>query len=387
MQFSKRLAKFGPEIFAALNDKKAMLEAEGRSIYNLSVGTPDFAPPAHIRQALIDAASDPANWRYSLRDEPALLAAVCGYYQDRFGVALTPDMVMSVYGSQEGIGHIGLALCDEGDTVLLPDPGYPVFTAGSLLGRAEPFYYPLSPENDFLPGLAAIPSEVAQKAKYIIVSLPANPVGSVAAPSFYEGLVAWARQYDVLVIHDNAYSDIIFDGRTGGSFLGTPGAKEVGVEFFSLSKSFNVTGARLSFLIGRPDVIAAVRLLRSQIDFGMFLPLQQAAIAALTGPRESVKAQCAEYQTRRDALCGGLREIGWPVQNSRGSMFVWAKLPGTHTDSMAFCLQLLEKAGVVCTPGISFGARGEGYVRFALVLPPDRIKEAVEAIRRSGLVG
>lgn len=387
MQFSKRLQKFGPEIFAALNDKKAALEAEGRSIYNLSVGTPDFAPPAHIRQALIDAAADPANWRYSLRDEPALLAAVCGYYQSRFGVTLTPDMVMSVYGSQEGIGHIGLALCDEGDTVLLPDPGYPVFSAGSLLGGAEPYYYPLLEENDFLPDLAAIPAEIAQKAKYIIVSLPANPVASVAAPGFYEGLVEWARKYDVLVIHDNAYSDIIFDGRTGGSFFNTPGAKEVGVEFFSLSKSFNVTGARLSFLIGRPDVIAAVRLLRSQIDFGMFLPLQQAAIAALTGPRESVKAQCAEYQARRDALCGGLRGIGWPVPNSRGSMFVWAKLPGGHTDSMAFCLQLLEKAGVVCTPGISFGKRGEGYVRFALVLPPERIKQAVEAIRQSGLVG
>ena len=198
-------------------------------------------------------------------------------------------------------------------------------------------------------------------------------------------IVEFAKKYDILIIHDNAYSDIIFDGAFGGSFLATPGAKDIGVEFFSLSKSFNVTGARLSFLVGRPDVIAALRKLRSQIDFGMFLPLQKAAIAALQGPLDSVKEQCQKYQERRDALCQGLRDIGWELPNGKGTMFVWAKIPGGRTDSMAFCMELMEKAGVIVTPGASFGPHGEGYVRFALVLPPEKIREAVEAIRKSGL--
>ena len=198
-------------------------------------------------------------------------------------------------------------------------------------------------------------------------------------------IVEFAKKYDILIIHDNAYSDIIFDGAFGGSFLATPGAKDIGVEFFSLSKSFNVTGARLSFLVGRPDVIAALRKLRSQIDFGMFLPLQKAAIAALQGPLDSVKEQCQKYQERRDALCQGLRDIGWELPNGKGTMFVWAKIPGGRTDSMAFCMELMEKAGVIVTPGASFGPHGEGYVRFALVLPPDKIREVVEAIRRSGI--
>ena len=198
-------------------------------------------------------------------------------------------------------------------------------------------------------------------------------------------IVEFAKKYDILIIHDNAYSDIIFDGAFGGSFLATPGAKDIGVEFFSLSKSFNVTGARLSFLVGRPDVIAALRKLRSQIDFGMFLPLQKAAVAALEGPLDSVKEQCQKYQERRDALCQGLRDIGWELPNGKGTMFVWAKIPGGRTDSMAFCMELMEKAGVIVTPGASFGPHGEGYVRFALVLPPEKIREAVEAIRKSGL--
>ena len=198
-------------------------------------------------------------------------------------------------------------------------------------------------------------------------------------------IVEFAKKYDILIIHDNAYSDIIFDGAFGGSFLATPGAKDIGVEFFSLSKSFNVTGARLSFLVGRPDVIAALRKLRSQIDFGMFLPLQKAAIAALQGPLDSVKEQCQKYQERRDALCQGLRDIGWELPNGKGTMFVWAKIPGGRTDSMTFCMELMEKAGVIVTPGASFGPHGEGYVRFALVLPPEKIREAVEAIRKSGL--
>ena len=386
MEFSRRLDLFGPEIFAALNDKKVALEAEGRHLYNLSVGTPDFAPADYLKQALIDAAQDNENWKYSLRDLPEMLEAVCGYYKRRFNVdTITPDEVMSFSGSQDGIGHLGLALCNDGDLVLLPDPCYPVFMTGSKLGGAEPWYYKLTKENHFLPDVTSIPEDVARRAKLMLVSLPANPVGSIGTPELYAEIVDFCRKYDILLVHDNAYSDIIFDGAHGGSIFNTPGAGECAVEFFSLSKSFNVTGARISFLVGRRDVIAACKKLRTQIDFGMFLPIQKAAIAALEGPLDSVKEQCRQYQARRDALCDGLASIGWEKPNGKGTMFVWAKLPGKHTDSMAFCMELMEKAGVIVTPGASFGPHGEGYVRFALVLPPEKIKEAVESIRTSGI--
>jgi LL-diaminopimelate aminotransferase len=380
------MERFGDEIFGALNQRKLQLEQEGKTIYNLSIGTPDFRPPAHIQNALIQAAADPENWKYALRDTPELLQAVCDYYKKRFDVFITPDMVCSCYGSQEGIGHIGLVLCDEGDTVLLPTPCYPVFIAGSLMAGAEPYYYPMGKENGFLPDLTAIPEQVAQKAKYMIVSLPSNPTGSVGNDQLYQQIIDFGRRYDIVIIHDNAYSDIIFDGYQGGSFLHYPGAKEVGVEFFSLSKSFDLTGARISFCIGRPDVIAAFRKLRSQIDFGMFLPLQKAAIAALTGPTDMVKTQCGLYEQRRDALCQGLRSIGWDVPDSHGSMFVWAPLPQGYTSSMDFCLELIEKAGVICTPGASFGPAGEGYVRLALVLPPEKLQEVIQAIDQSGIL-
>ena len=386
MQFSSRLNKFGDEIFAALDQLKERLINEGKTIYNLSIGTPDFEPPKHIIEALKTAADDPNNWKYSLHDLPELTQAVCEYYKRRFSVDINQNQVMSVYGSQEGMGHIGLALCDEGDTVLLPDPGYPVFTAGSLLGGAVPYYYPLKKENGFVPDLCDIPEEIAIKAKYMIVSFPSNPVASVADEDFYISLVAFAKKYDILIIHDNAYSDIIFDGNVGRSFFNIDGAADVGVEFFSLSKSYNVTGARMSFLVGREDVISAVRKIRSQIDFGMFIPVQKAAIAALNGPRDSVIEQCRLYQERRDALCSGLRNIGWNVPDSKGSMFVWAPLPDGYNNSMEFCLELMEKTGVICTPGSSFGPHGEGFVRFALVLPPKTISKAIESIKNSEII-
>ena len=335
----------------------------------------------------MDAAADSENWKYSLRDLPELLDAVCAYYKRRFGVdTITPDRVMSFSGSQDGIGHLGLALLNEGDTVLLPDPCYPVFITGSRLGGGVPYYYPLRRERGFLPHVAAIPAEVARKAKYMIVSLPANPVGSVGTPEIYQEIVDFCNAYDILLVHDNAYSDIIFDGAEGHSIFNIPGAERCAVEFFSLSKSFNVTGARISFLVGRPDVVAACKKLRTQIDFGMFIPVQKAAIAALTGPLEPVKAQCAEYQRRRDALCGGLRSIGWEVPDSHGSMFVWAPLPRGYAGSMEFCMELIEKAGVICTPGSSFGPSGEGYVRFALTLPVEKIEQAVAAVAASGMI-
>lgn len=386
MQASQRLDRFGAEVFASLNNKLLALKAQGKTIYNMSVGTPDFKPYDHVVEALTQAAQDPEMWKYALRDLPELKQAVCDYYERRFGVSgITPSMVQSCNGTQEGVGHLGLALLDPDDTILVPDPCYPVFEAGAKIADAKLEYYPLVAEHNYLPYVAGIDPEVADRAKYMIVSLPANPVGSVGTPEVYEEIIAFAREHDLLIVHDNAYSDIVFDGEPGGSFLQYPGALEVGVEFFSLSKSFNVTGARIGFLVGREDVVSAFAKLRGQIDFGMFFPIQKAAIACLNGPRDEVEAQRLKYQERRDALCDGLEGLGWERPNAHGSMFVWAKLPGGRTDSMAFCEELMEKAGVVVTPGASFGPSGEGHVRMALVLPPDQIALAVEAIREAGL--
>ncbi len=385
MQFGKRMDRFGDEIFLALNERRRAQEASGRRLYDLSIGTPDFAPDESVRRAMAEAAMDPENWKYALRDSDELLSAVTAYYDRRFGVTITPDMICSCYGSQEGMGHIGLALCDEGDTVLLPSPCYPVFIAGAKMAGAEPWFYPMTEETGFLPRVSDIPEEAARRAKYMIVSLPSNPMGSVGTPELYRELIDFARRYDIVLLHDNAYSDIRFDG-PGGSFLGYPGAAEVGCEFFSLSKSFNLTGARISFLIGRRDVVSAFRKLRSQIDFGMFLPVQKAAVAALNLPREKVLRQCAQYEARRDALCDGLTAIGWPTPRSAGSMFVWTRVPEGFSSGTEACLALIDRAGVVCTPGESFGPLGAGYVRFALVLPPEKLREAVSAIAASGIV-
>ena len=386
MQFSQRLDQFGEEVFASLNQRRLALEAEGRTIYNLSVGTPDFHPYGHVVDALVESARNPDDWKYSLGDLPELKQAVCDYYERRFGVfGITPEMVASCDGTQEGMGALALTMLDPGDVALVPDPCYPVFASGVKIAGGECAYYPLSAEHDFLPHVADIDPDLADRAKYLVVSLPANPVGSVGTPELYDEVIAFAHEHDLVVVHDNAYSDIVYDGPRGGSFLSRPGALEVGVEFFSLSKSFNVTGARVSFLVGRPDVVQAFAKLRGQTDFGMFYPIQRAAIAALTGPLDEVEHQRHLYQERRDALCDGLERIGWERPNAHGTMFVWAKLPGGRTDSLAFCEELMERAGVIVTPGASFGPHGEGYVRMALVLPPASLERAVQAIADAGI--
>ena len=303
IEASRRLEHFQTGIFAALNEKKEELLASGKKIYNLSVGTPDFPVFDHIRKALMEAAQDPEKYHYTLRDLPELHEAVKDYYKKRFDVEIFTDEIVAVPGSQEGVAHLGLTLCNPGDVVLLPNPGYPVFEVGAYLGGAELYFYELREENDFLPKFDEIPEDIARRAKYIMVSYPYNPVCAVAPASFYEELIAYAKKYNIIVVHDNAYSDIIYDGVRGGSFLEFPGAKEVGIECFSLSKSFNLTGARVSFIIGNREIIDAVKLLRSQYDFGIFEPIQRAAIAALEGPLEPVREQCARYQERRDALC------------------------------------------------------------------------------------
>lgn len=383
---ASRLNHFQTGIFTALDEKKEEFLKTGRKMYNLFIGTPDFPVAPHIQEALIESAKDPENWHYSLRDTPEMLEAVKQYYKNRFHVDIETDEIMSVSGSQEGVAHLGLALCDPGDVVLLPNPGYPVFEVGAYLGDAQLYFYDLKEENDFLPRFDEIPEEVAEKAKYIMVSYPYNPVCAVAPSSFYEELIAFARRHNIIIVHDNAYSDIIYDGAYGGSFLNYPGAKEIGIEFFSLSKSFNLTGARISYVIGNKQIIDAMKLLRSQYDFGMFYPIQKAAVAALTGPLDGVKEQCRKYQERRDTLCHGLRRIGWNVADSKGTMFAWVRIPKGFSSSQEFCMELLEKTGVLCTPGSAFGSCGEGYVRFALVLPPAELEEMIDVIDRSGIL-
>lgn len=386
MEFSRRSQAIPEGIFSVLNKKKDELLKEGRTVYNFSVGTPDFRPPAHIMEAFIEAAKDPENYKYALSDRTELLEAMQGFYQRRFGVSLGTNQIMSLYGSQEGMAHIALALCDPGDVVLVPNPGYPVFGIGPELAGARSVTYPLYKENDFLPDFNDIPEETAEKAKFMIISCPANPVCSVAGDDFYEKAIAFAEKYQVILLHDNAYADLVYGGKTGKSFLSYPGAVETGIEFFSLSKSYNVTGMRISFALGNAEVIEAFRKVRSQIDYGTFLPVQYAAIAAVTGPQDSVKEQCKEYERRSRSLSRGLTEIGWEVPDCNGTMFVWAPIPKNYESSEKFAVDLAEKAGVIAVPGTSFGDLGEGYVRLALVYPVDVIREAVKAVAESGIL-
>ena len=383
--FAKRMDSFQEGIFTVLNKKKNELLAQGRTIYNLSVGTPDFKPAPHVMQALTESASKPENYKYSLVERPALLEAMQNFYNRRFGVQLDTKQIMAVNGSQEAMTHICWALCDPGDVVLVPNPGYPIFEVGPFLCGAEIVKYPLYEENGFLPKFSDIPEETAKKAKVMVVSYPANPVCATANDAFYEELIAFAKKYNIIIIHDNAYADIIYDGE-GQSFLKYDGASEVGVEYYSLSKTFDLTGARVSFVLGNEAIIQKFRTLRSQIDYGIFYPVQDAAIAALNGPFDGVERQQEEYAARNRALCGGLRSIGWNVPDSKGTMFVWAPIPASYTSSEKFTLDLMEKSGVIVVPGSSFGSLGEGYVRMALVLDVPTMEKVVQVIKESGIL-
>lgn len=386
LNVAQRMEEFQPGIFNVLDERRQQRLAQGLPVYNLSIGTPDFLPEPHVVQALAQAASEPANYRYSLTELPELVEAVQRWYLRRYGVELEPEELMSIYGSQEGLTHIGWALCDPGDVVLVPDPGYPIFEMGPALCGAEIVHYPLKEENGYLPDLDGMDPELADRAKMMVVSYPANPVCVTAPDEFYHKLIDFAKAHNIIILHDNAYSDIIFDGREGKSFLAYEGAKEVGVEYNSLSKTYNLTGARISFVLGNRQIIQTFRRLRSQIDYGIFLPVQHAAIAALNGPQDSVARNRTEYQARRDALCGGLRSIGWNVPDSQGSMFVWAPLPKGYSNSVDFCFELLERSGLLCTPGSAFGPLGEGHVRFALVQPVSMMQEIVAAVEASGMI-
>ena len=385
IQFSEMVNGFKTGIFATLNEKKEELIKEGRKVYNLSVGTPDFKPAPHVMKAMQDACKAPENYRYALADLPELLKAVQYRYEKRFGVRVETDEIMSVYGSQECMAHIGMVFCNPGDTILVPNPGYPMFEMSGIMAKANLEYYTIKEENGYLPDLDHIPEETLKRAKYMIVSYPLNPVCVCAPDEFYPKLIDFAKKNEIVILHDNAYSDIIYTRKQGRSFLSFEGAKEVGVEFYSLSKSYNLTGTRISFVVGNREIIEKFRTLRSQIDYGIFLPIQYAAIAALTGPDDFIEEQRQQYEARNRALCGGLRKIGWNVPDSQGTMFVWAKIPEGYESSADFCIRLMERTGVIVTPGSAFGSEGEGYVRMALVVDEQMIAEIIRVLDESGI--
>lgn len=386
MQFIRAGEPAESNIFNRLDERKCALLASGMDVINLSIGTPDFQPDAHVMEAVSRAALDPEQYKYSLNETRALLDAVQDWYKRRYDVVMADDEIMAVCGSQEGIAHVCFPFAGPNDIILAPDPGYPIFSFGPMMARATVALYPLRPENNWQLAFADIPEDVADRAKAMVVSYPNNPTTAVADRAFYERLVTFAREHNIIVIHDNAYSDLLLNGQQGLSFLSTPGAKEVGIEFNSLSKTYNLTGMRVSFALGNRDVISRFRAFRSQIDYGMFYPIQAGAVAALTGPQDIVARNRAGYMARRDALCGGLRRIGWDVPDAQGTMFVWAKIPEKYTSSVDFVIELMEKTGVICVPGSAFGAQGEGYVRFALVVPPERMEQAVRRIDESGML-
>lgn len=386
MEFAKRMDRFGEGIFSRLAEMRKEKQKKGERVIDLSIGAPNIPPAEHIRKALCEAAMCPENYVYAISDQRALLEAVAQWYQRRYQVEVDPQTeICSLLGSQEGLAHIALSIVDEGDLVLVPDPCYPVFADGPVLAGAELYYMPQKAENGYLIQLKEIPEDVAKRAKFMVVSYPNNPTSVMAPESFYEELVAFAKKYDIIVLHDNAYSELIFDGKTCGSFLQTPGAKEVGVEFNSLSKTYGLAGARIGFCIGNAEVVAHLKNLKSNMDYGMFLPIQQAAIAAITGDQTCVEETRAAYEKRRDILCDGLNAIGWKMQKPEATMFVWARIPDRFETSEQFVTELFEKTGVLVTPGSAFGPSGEGHVRMALVQDEEALREMIQVIEDSGI--
>ncbi len=379
--FASKMDILSASIFVQLEEKIQAARTAGREIYNMSVGTPDLPPAPHIVKALAEAAADPANYKYALTDKPELTAAVQRWYKRRYDVTLVPEEICALVGSQDGLAHLPLVVLNPGDMALVPNPGYPIFHNGIEIASGKRYEMPLLEATGFLPDLEAIPSQVAYAAKLMILSYPMNPLCKLAPPEFFEKAVWFAKKYDIVILHDNAYSELYYDGRRCGSFLATKGAMDVGIEFNSLSKSHNMTGARISFALGNQKIIGALRAFKSNVDYGIFHPIQYAAIAALDGPQTCVEQLRQSYQSRRDTLVRSFGEAGWAVTPPEATMFAWTKLPeSAGNDSMAFCLRLIEEAGVTVVPGISFGSLGEGYVRIALVQDEERIQKAAANI-------
>lgn len=387
MKFADRMDMFQEGIFSKLAHLKEEKIKEGMHVIDLSVGAPNIPPAKHIVDALIKQAGNLESYLYPLNDKEDLKQAVKVWYKNRYGVDIDPESeVTSLLGSQEGLAHIALSIVNPGDTVLVPDPCYPVFADGPRLAGAKLYYMPQREENGYIIDLDEIPEDIRREAKFMVVSYPNNPTTAMAPDSFYKKLIAFAKKYDIIVLHDNAYSDLVFDGNTCGSFLCYEGAKDVGVEFNSLSKTYGLAGARVGFCIGNKEVVKNLSNLKSNMDYGMFLPVQKAAIAAITGDQSCVETVRKAYENRRNILCDGLNEIGWKINRCPATMFVWAKIPSKYTSSEKFCIELLDKTGVLVTPGSAFGPSGEGHVRMALVQDEDEMKKAIESIKNSDIL-
>lgn len=375
---ARRLAELPPYLFVEIDRKRREAAARGVDVISLSIGDPDIPTPAPIIRALARAAREPANHRYPESEGlDRFREAVADWYRRRFGVDLSAQHeVLTLIGAKEGIGHLPLALVDPGDIVLIPDPAYPVYRAGTIFAGGEPYEMPLRRDNDFLPDLDAIPSSIRDRARLMFINYPNNPTGAVAPLEFYREVVDFARRHNIIVAQDNTYSEISFDGYRPPSFLEAPGAKDVGIEFHSLSKTFNMTGWRIAFAVGRADVVEALRKVKSNLDSGAFQAVQDAGITALSMAEEISAHNSKIYQRRRDVLIRGLRKIGLSVEAPRATFYVWPRVPEEY-DSAGFVSRLIERAGIVCTPGNGFGKQGEGYVRFALTADVSRLREAI----------
>lgn len=377
--FAKRIDNLPPYLFARIDEMKAKKRAEGVDVIDLGVGDPDLPTPPHVVQALIDAAQDPDNHHYpSYLGMQSFREAVAGWYSRRFSVDLDPSTeIISLMGSKDGVAHIPEVLVNPGDYVLVPSPGYPVYSTGTLFAEGKIHEMPLLQEHAFLPDLDAIPREVADASKLMWINYPNNPTSAIAPPAFYEEVVQFAREHQIVVVSDNAYSEVSFDGYRAPSFLETDGASEVGIEMHSLSKTYNMTGWRIGMACGNPDIVAGLGRVKTNVDSGAFNAIQHAAITALTGPQDCVGRACAIYQERRDALVKGLAELGLDVTAPKATFYVWAPVD----DCMAFAAKLLDETGIVATPGVGFGKNGEGFVRFAITRSIERIHEAVDRMR------
>lgn len=382
---SERVKKLPPYLFKEIDRKKEEVRARGVDIIDLGVGDPDIPTPQHIIDALNRAAKDPANHRYpSYTGMVDFNAAVARWYKRRFGVILDPGCeVVTLIGSKEGIAHLPLAFINPGDTALVPNPAYPVYHIGTQFAGGISYFMDLLKENHFLPDLSSIPSDVARNAKLMFLNYPNNPTSAVAHEDFFRSVVEFAQEYNIIVCHDAAYSEMAFDGYKPLSFLEINNAKSVGIEFHSLSKTYNMTGWRIGFAVGHPDVIGGLGQIKSNIDSGAFQAVQIAGIEALRGDQSCVEEMCRTYAERRDILLEGLKAIGLAVDPPRATFYLWIEVPKGYT-SAEFTALLLTKAGVVTTPGNGFGSAGKGYIRMALTVDKERIKEAVERIKAIG---
>ncbi len=381
MRLSHRLGKLPAYLFVEINRKIAEKRARGEDIISFAIGDPDLPTPQHVIDELCQAAQNPDNHRYpETAGLPELREAIAQWYQRRFGVALDPAReVLPLIGSKEGIGHISFCFIDPGDLALVPDPGYPVYSMSTLLAGGEVYPMPLTEENDFLPDFSGIPQEALRRAKILWLNYPNNPTGAVAEPSFFEKAVDFAREHGLSICHDAPYTEVAFDGYSPPSFLQLPGAKDNGIEFHSLSKTYNMTGWRIGMVVGNSEMIDALFRFKSNLDSGIPQAIQYAAIKALTGPQDCITAHNLIYQKRRDKLLAAIRRIGLSARTPKAGFYIWCKVPEGYT-SLGFANELLDKANIAVTPGTGYGAFGEGYVRFSLTLPDERLEEGIERL-------